>query len=347
MSSAVAAIKNKNRNYTLDLLKFCLSLMVVAIHSNLFSRTLYPWLRLAVPIFFIISSYLFFGKIKNIENQKEKSKCLARYVKRNLILYLFWFVVLFPYTLMIRKYFSAGIMKGLYLMMRGFLLSDTFPASWYIQASIVAVSVVFFLSKKMNDSMLFAISATFYILTCFRSSYWDTFSQIPVISSVLSTYTKIFMVPMHNFPAAFFWIVIGKIFAEHKIDYGKVINGICLVISAVMLYCEWLFVKNINGTYKNECYIMLMPVVFFIFSLVYDIKIKGSDIYVKMGTISIIIYTSHSIVRSIVKLFFERILGIESIPLVFITVVIICIVEGFIILSLENHKFFRWLKFSH
>lgn len=35
-----------------DVVKFCLALMVVAIHSKLFPMLLYPWLRLAVPLFF-------------------------------------------------------------------------------------------------------------------------------------------------------------------------------------------------------------------------------------------------------------------------------------------------------
>lgn len=52
---------------SLDLLKFVLSLMVVLIHVNPFPSTAMPYimpvLRLAVPLFFVISSFFFFRKI--------------------------------------------------------------------------------------------------------------------------------------------------------------------------------------------------------------------------------------------------------------------------------------------
>ena len=88
-----------DRQAIFDIVKFIMALMVVAIHSSLFPMVLYPWLRLAVPMFFIISSYFFFGNLRKVETDKEKNKRLWKYVKRNLILYGFWFVVLLPYTL--------------------------------------------------------------------------------------------------------------------------------------------------------------------------------------------------------------------------------------------------------
>lgn len=47
-------------NYdVLDLAKFVLAFFVVAIHTSFFPKYLYPWLRVAVPLFFIISSFVF------------------------------------------------------------------------------------------------------------------------------------------------------------------------------------------------------------------------------------------------------------------------------------------------
>ena len=42
----------KSENYDIfDLVKLILSIMIVAIHTSLFPTILYPWLRLAVPLF--------------------------------------------------------------------------------------------------------------------------------------------------------------------------------------------------------------------------------------------------------------------------------------------------------
>ena len=56
---------NKTNYDILDLAKFIFSLMILAIHTSLFPKILYPWLRIAVPMFFIISSFLLFKKINN------------------------------------------------------------------------------------------------------------------------------------------------------------------------------------------------------------------------------------------------------------------------------------------
>ena len=80
---------NKNKNYDiLDLTKFILSIMIVAIHTQLLLSILYPWLRLAVPLFFTISSFLLFKKI-NI-NPKEESEIIKNFCRRQIKLYLFW-----------------------------------------------------------------------------------------------------------------------------------------------------------------------------------------------------------------------------------------------------------------
>ena len=55
----------------LDLTKYILSFMIVAIHLELWPNILYPWLRLAVPLFFMISSYILFSKL-NVTNEETK-----------------------------------------------------------------------------------------------------------------------------------------------------------------------------------------------------------------------------------------------------------------------------------
>ena len=68
------------KNYDIfDLTKYTLSIMVIAIHSCLFPMILYPWLRLAIPLFFIISSFLLFIKI-NFSSKNEKNTIIKKYI---------------------------------------------------------------------------------------------------------------------------------------------------------------------------------------------------------------------------------------------------------------------------
>ena len=51
------------KNYDIfDLAKFILSLFIVSLHSGIVPDILIPVIRTAVPLFFMISSYLFFEK---------------------------------------------------------------------------------------------------------------------------------------------------------------------------------------------------------------------------------------------------------------------------------------------
>lgn len=56
-----------NSNY--DILKVALAIMIVMIHSEFLPNVLYPWFRISVPLFFIISAYFFFSKIRNCADE--------------------------------------------------------------------------------------------------------------------------------------------------------------------------------------------------------------------------------------------------------------------------------------
>ena len=61
------SIMNVRKNYDIfDLTKFILSLFIVAIHNSIIPDILSPCARIAVPLFFMISSYLFFERKSKI-----------------------------------------------------------------------------------------------------------------------------------------------------------------------------------------------------------------------------------------------------------------------------------------
>lgn len=56
-------MNNKIQYDIFDLIKFIMSIVVVAIHAHPLGEyhyLIYPWARIAVPTFFLISAYLFF-----------------------------------------------------------------------------------------------------------------------------------------------------------------------------------------------------------------------------------------------------------------------------------------------
>ncbi len=78
----------KKNNDVIDLTKFILSAFVVAIHAQLFHEYIYPFVRLAVPMFFILSGYFAFANLDPIQDKLEKKRKMLCITQRFLKLYL-------------------------------------------------------------------------------------------------------------------------------------------------------------------------------------------------------------------------------------------------------------------
>ena len=347
MDQKTLSAERPSRLGIFDITKYVLALMIIAIHSELFPLALYPWLRVAVPLFFVISSYFFFSKISNTASEQEKNKKWLGYVKRNAVLYLFWFIVLIPITLSLRQYFNDGALKGIHNFTKSLLFSSTFPASWYIQASIVAVSIIFLASKKLNNTTLLCIAVPIYAFATLRSSYVNVIEANAFLSKFYEIYEMIFGAPMFNACSALVWIVVGKCFAEGKIKIKAIFAAIGLAVSCALLYAEWLFVRSLNGTFNNDCYLLLIPTTIFAFQLLLLVKIPANKLTSFMGKSSTIIYTTHMPLILIATPLMIKFLSINSKPLMFVFAAVVCTSGSLVVFWLEKFKIFKWLKYSH
>ena len=105
----------RSKSYdSFDLFKFIVSFMVMIVHTRIFGDSrfhwLHPWCRILIPVYFMISAFLFFSKYDRLPDG-EKNTYLWKFVKRDLILYLFWFIVFLPFTTIYRNYLHKGIVN--------------------------------------------------------------------------------------------------------------------------------------------------------------------------------------------------------------------------------------------
>lgn len=297
----------------LDLTKIILSFMIVAIHTELFPKFLYPWLRLAVPLFFIISSFLLYTKINNSESQKEKI-ILKNYIYRLLKYYFFWLIALLPITIYARRvWFTNGILVGMINVIIKPFIGSTFIASWYIAALIIGNIIIYYLSKLTNNFILILLCFISYIICCISSSY----------SFLVTNNNTIFHFFDFEIYCSFFvsliYILVGKIFSERKIIIKPYINIFLIIISCLFLYFEWSLVYKASGTLNNDCYFMLLPTSIFIFNYIINLNIHinnsaiirqySSFLYPLHGSVAVVLvnilpmFFNNSIIISIVNYF--------------------------------------------
>ena len=134
---------------SIDVLKFILSFLIIQIHTEFYFIWMKPYVRLAVPIFFIISAFFFFRRNPGKEQ-------LIGYIKRLSILYLFWFIVWGLYFVYANRaiVFSS---QGFVFILRSLVFGSTFAASWYIAASIIGTIIVYVLSMGAGLAAVFMI----------------------------------------------------------------------------------------------------------------------------------------------------------------------------------------------
>lgn len=145
-------IKNYN---SLDLGKFIAALFVVAIHAHPFSGLvetimIYGFARLAVPFFFIVSSFLFFRR-------NPVGKDLLHFLKRLLLLYFLWAIFAIPlFYIYHTPPYGSPISIG--QLVYGFFSGSTYPGSWFLMALMQCVLIIWLLSLRLDDVVLLIIS---------------------------------------------------------------------------------------------------------------------------------------------------------------------------------------------
>ena len=336
-------MKNKD---IFDLAKYILAYMVVAIHMGLYQEILFPWLRIAVPLFYIISSYLLFSRVNSVE-EKEKRECIKKFIVRNIKYYLFWFVCLLPFTIYYRREWWIEN-KGISFFLKvvsNMLFSSSFPASWYIIGSIWAV-IILYVTRKINYRVILCCMIFIYIACCMRSGYYFLIKDYEGVIKLTECYEKIFTSPVLSFPIATFWMFVGKMFVDNHIPSFR--NGVIIasvVCSAILLWFEWKTLVQIGGNIRSDILFFLAPLCISIFALLkkIDINIKNAR---TIRIISAVMYPMHFVVIFLTTFVFSR-LGIQ-LPLVkYLVVVFICHIAACIIMKCEKVEKFSLLRWSH
>ncbi|MBQ4128756.1 MAG: acyltransferase [Ruminococcus sp.] len=333
---SVNKVNNRSRIVSLDIAKFILSFFIVGIHT-LGKYGLYPISRCAVPLFFMISSYLLWQRFDG----KNDLNIIKKFIIRNLQLYIFWFVALLPFILVNGGYLQGNIVMNLIKLVGKFFVSSTFPASWYIVALIIGTLIVYFLRKYINRYIVFALCCISYILCCLCSNYFYLFEGTVVHTAYLLYPGTIY----NSFPVSLLWIALGSFFATKERCVSPKRCGILTAVFVVLLFVEHLVTTKHEYVQDNDCYFMLVPLCCCIFVMLinWNLSCKWSA---KMCNISTIVYCSHGVIAGLFKNKINPDCWYLYV-LVFILTLLVSITVSFVILKLEKIKWLHWLRFSH
>ena len=283
MQETKTITRTKSYN-SFDLFKFIVSFMVMIVHTRIFGDSrfhwLHPWCRILIPVYFMISAFLFFSKYDRLPEDKRNPYLW-------LTLYLFWFIVFLPFTIVYRDYHH----KGIVFFLGTILLGSSFPASWYLMALAIGIIFVAKLDRGVGKNIVPVIAFLFFFL-CLGQHTWR------VLADKTSFLPKIYNATEISYTASFFiaiiWVWIGRLFVKFRkrvIAVNKKTVAAAFVCSLILLFFDdkWLYDRGLF-TMNNDVYFfcLLAGPLFFWLIWKMDIHLPHAKTMRCMSTLSIV-----------------------------------------------------------
>lgn len=338
-----------------DFLKFILAIFIVAVHTVPMGLYVRPILRIAVPIFFIMSSYFFFIKQKKCDSFEARKQAMKGFAIRLLKLYLFWFIVLLPLTIYTNGWYENPGFGTFVDLIRGFLFGNTFRASWYIMALLLNILFVWYaFVRKVSDLVLFVLGILMYIGCCLVSSYYGLTASLSGFDEVYNGYVKIFAEPYNSFPCGLLFICIGKLMAENAIFVRKNVLLMLIAVFSVLYYFEFFVTNHYGLAEADDCFFTLPVVSTLCFMLVG--QSSGWSGLAKLSaraarSCSTIIYCCHLSLASVIAIIgFHLGFGgyiTEHYVWLFLLTLMASLLISFVIIRLEKSPRLKLLKYAH
>lgn len=315
------------RNQSIDLIKFIMSICIIAIHSQIFKTinpTLYNiipmgLLRIAVPLFFVISGYYYFQKIQ----QRQDTKTYLLHILK--VFLIFEGIELLLYTP-----FMLHQLQGLSII--GYIwkaLSVGLGGSyWYITSLLFSLIILTPLWRKNKIIPMFIIGFIMYLIVFSVDSYAGFFNQTS-IQTIATIHTSIFTWPQAGLTSSLFYLSMGA-FIYYKKPQIKIYR-IAVIISLILLMGEaWYLQRSI--ALDGNCYLSLFICVPLLFMYILQNPTIPFDTK-RLGKMSFYIYMVHSIVLSILRTIIPYFY--QNSELLFIVATIMSLIISYIIIIKE------------
>lgn len=228
--------------YGLDILRIICAVLVVTIHFAPFGpyettemlnfRFVQYFSKNAVPLFFIISSFLLFNKVitdGHINMKAVLKRCWGYYK-----LYLIWTVI---YLFMIVKSYTHG-RKSITELIRDFFFVGSYLHLWYLPALITGVLIVALLVKAgLKKRTILIIAGLLYVIALLGQSYYGLLTPLRNASAgfddVQALYFRIFYTTRNGVFEAPLFVSLGYMLSgETGTASGKKIRDFIPALAA-------------------------------------------------------------------------------------------------------------------
>lgn len=300
----------------IDIAKFVMAILVVAIHVRPFTgQTAFVYddiiARIADPLFFQITAFLIFEKIfaqiSGDLRQGMSWRMLGHYMKRILALYTAWFVIYAPVVLP-RTWQECGNIRGMLLaLLKKYWLSGYYGAMWFMTALLLAMPLVFILTKYLGSRLCLLLSAPWFLLTVARMEYCSITDGWQVAGYFDSAIYGIFGWYGNGLTYGFFFCALGMWIAYKRTLGGQKNDSrdfaLPSLISFLLLIIESYVIRDKGLGQSFGAMFFLIPTSYFLLQWLLNVdfwekpgekaRIWTDQICAHMRRLSILIFTIH------------------------------------------------------
>lgn len=312
----------------LDLLKFSMSIVIVALHAGLFlevswlTRLVTPIYGSAVPVFFTVSAYLYFAKLARWGRDGEWG-VLGHYVKRLGVFYLFWFVIMLPVTIAVRKWhvhFDAAA------FLRALFLDSTFRGSYFVMALMLGVPVIHLARKVLDAPVVLFLSLALHL--AFRKPLVDLLPWPAWLGDF-------------SFVSSLIWLALGALLADMAAvpQPAKRIPRVARWLAVVAIYILMCFPG------PSPMWALLRPAfVAGVFCLASEIRPQNSALCLWLRHLSILVFVTHFVFLSGMDFLAKIRPVLDNGFLRFGIILCAALAVSCAFLWLKEKRFFHWLS---
>lgn len=257
----------------IDIVKAICAVLIVFIHTSPFesvnvrlnSLAVNYLARIAVPFFFISSGFLLFSKMKI---EEPDFKTIGRYIKKLLVMYLFWSAVYFPFTALQMLYSRQNALKIFLNWLKNMVFTAGYGVLWYLPATVVAVGAVAFMLKKgLRINIVVAIGFILYLIGLCGQSYYGLFIKIPhpaFLGEAIRKFYSLIVTTRNGVFEGIIFIALGaKLSKQENLgSFRKACAG--FLISMLLFLGEFVFVSKMQWRLGYDMYLCLIPCAYFL-----------------------------------------------------------------------------------
>ncbi|TGY97934.1 hypothetical protein E5329_02105 [Petralouisia muris] len=299
--SAKGGTMRRIKNYgAIDQFRLIAACLIVAIHTSplqSFSETAdflvtYCIGRVAVPFFLMVTGFFVLAPYqksigRNSRQAEQASLKLGKFLKKTALLYGAATCLYLPV-----KIYAKQWNIGLGGWLKEIFFDGTFYHLWYLPAVLLGCLLLAGCMRLLSPMAISLVTFLLYLIGTAGDSYYQLISQVPVLKMIyqgifcISSYTRngIFFAPL------FLWM--GVLLANGKVEMETQKAAVGLAVSMAGMLAEGYLTFAMEWQKHNSMYLMLIPVMFFLFELLLGLEGVSAEI---VRDLSMCVYIIHPI----------------------------------------------------